>query len=72
VRAVSPAQDGRMGEIVNLRREKQRRERAADAANAKQNRIRHGRSKAAKANDERQEQRRRALLDASRRGETAE
>ena len=61
-----------MGEIVNLRRAKKRRERDDAAAEAQQNRIRHGRTKAAKANDKRMEERRNALLDASRRGETSE
>ena len=61
-----------MGEIVNLRRMKKRREQAGAAAAAKQNRIRHGRTKAEKANDQRAEQRRQALLDASRRGEPGE
>ena len=35
-----------VGEIVNLRREKQRRARDDAAAVAKQNRVRHGRTKA--------------------------
>ena len=61
-----------MGEIVNLRRVKKHRARDADAEAAKQNRIRHGRSKVEKQNDRREEQRREALLDASRRGETRE
>jgi hypothetical protein len=62
-----------MGEIVNLRRMKKQRERDDAAALAKQNRVRHGRTKAEKANDQRAEERRQALLDASRRrGETGE
>ena len=61
-----------MGEIVNLRRVKKRREREDAAVEAQQNRIRHGRAKAAKANDKRMEERRNALLDASRRGEPSE
>jgi len=61
-----------MVEIVNLRRTKKLRERADAATTAKQNRIRHGRSKLEKANDQRAEQRRQALLDASRRSETSE
>jgi uncharacterized protein DUF4169 len=61
-----------MGEIVNLHREKQRRGRDEAAALAKQNRIRHGRTKAQRANDKRVEERRQTLLDASRRGETSE
>ena len=61
-----------MGEIVNLRRIKQRHERDVATATAKQNRVRHGRTKAEKANDQRAAARRLALLDASRRGETSE
>lgn len=61
-----------MGEIVNLRRIKKRRERQAAAAEAKQNRVRHARTKAEQANDMRAEQRRLARLDALRRGETGE
>jgi hypothetical protein len=61
-----------MGEIVNLRRAKKNRARDADTEAAKQNRIRHGRTKAEKENDRREVQRRAALLDASRRGETRE
>ena len=61
-----------MGEIVNLRRAKKQRVRDADAEAAKQNRVRHGRTKAAKENDSRAMQRQKALLDASRRGETRE
>jgi hypothetical protein len=61
-----------MGEIVNLRRAKKQRARDEAAVAAKQNRVRHGRTTAEKANDKREEQRRAALLDASRRGETGE
>ena len=61
-----------MGEIVNLHRMKKRRERDVASAAAKESRTRHGRTKVQKANDQRAEQRRQALLDASRRGETGE
>jgi Domain of unknown function (DUF4169) len=61
-----------MGEIVNLHRAKQRRGQAEAAASAKQNRVRHGRTKAERANDVRAETRRQALLDALRRGEPRE
>jgi len=61
-----------MGEIVNLRRMKKRREQDEAAALAKQNRILHGRTKAERASDERDEQQRQALLDALRRGEPGE
>jgi len=56
-----------MGEIVNLRQVKKRQEREAAAATAQQNRVRHGRTKAEKANDRRAEERRQALLDAKKR-----
>jgi hypothetical protein len=61
-----------MGEIVNLHRVKKRRAQDEAAASAKQNRIRHGRTKAERANDARAEKLRQALLDALRRGETGE
>ena len=56
-----------MAEIVNLRQMKKRRAREAAAADAKQNRVRHGRTAAEKANDRREEERRKALLDGARR-----
>jgi len=56
-----------MAEIVNLRQMKKRRAREAAAADAKQNRVRHGRTAAEKANDRRGEERRKALLDGARR-----
>jgi hypothetical protein len=61
-----------MGEIVNLHRVKKRRAQDEAAASAKQNRIRHGRTKAERANDARAEKLRQALLDALRRGEKGE
>jgi hypothetical protein len=61
-----------MGEIVNLRRVKKHHARDADATAAKQNRIRHGRTKIEKENDRHEVLRREALLDASRRGEPRE
>ncbi|MGC1412962.1 MAG: DUF4169 family protein [Acetobacteraceae bacterium] len=57
-----------MGEIVNLRAVKKRRDRQATAAEAQQNRARHGRTNAEKENDRRSEKRRRELLDALKRG----
>jgi hypothetical protein len=72
VRAILYAQDAAMGEIVNLHQQKKRRERDEAAALAKHNRVRHGRTKTERANDKRAEERRQALLDASRRGETSE
>jgi hypothetical protein len=65
-------QDAGMTEIVNLRRVKKLREREDAAATAKQNRVRHGRTTAERANDAREAARRQALLDALRRGETGE
>jgi hypothetical protein len=61
-----------MGEIVNLRAVKKRLTRDAAASEAKQNRIRHGRTKAEKANDQRAERRRATQLDVLRRGEAGE
>jgi hypothetical protein len=65
-------QDARVGEIVNLRTVKKQREQRKQAEAARQNRVRHGRSATQKANDRREEQRRQALLDASRRDEAGE
>lgn len=55
-----------MGEIVNLRRVKKARQRQTDAAGARENRIRHGRTAAQKANDERLRQRQTDATDAAR------
>jgi hypothetical protein len=55
-----------MGEIVNLRQIRKRRERDAKAAAAAENRVRHGRTGAQKDNDRRAEARRIALLDGAR------
>ena len=52
-----------MGEIVNLRRMKKQRARAEHAQAAKENRIRHARTAAQKADDARAEARRQAMLD---------
>lgn len=56
-----------MGEIVNLNRVKKRQAREAAAAEAAANRAKHGRTAAEKANDQRAEARRQALLDGARR-----
>jgi hypothetical protein len=56
-----------VGEIVNLRRMKKRRERAAAATTAQENRVRHGRTAVSKANDQRAESHRAQALDALRR-----
>ena len=42
-----------MPEVVNLRRERKRRERAEASQAAAENRVRHGRTEAERANDER-------------------
>ena len=59
-----------MGEIVNLRSVKKRVIRAKQAAEAKENRIRHGRTGSEKANDHSAEVRRAAQLDALRRADS--
>jgi hypothetical protein len=56
-----------MAEIVNLRTVKKRRARADATVAAQQNRVRHGRTKTAKANDARETAQREARLDALRR-----
>ena len=55
-----------VGEIVNLRQMKKRRDRAAKAAEAAENRVRHARTGAQKANDRDTEARRNAKLDGAR------
>ncbi len=55
-----------MGEIVNLRQVKKRRDRDARAAEAAENRVRRGRTGAQKDNDRRAEARRIAGLEAAR------
>ena len=55
-----------MVEIVNLKRAKKQREREEAARLARENRVRHGRTGAAKENDRREEQRRRDALDGKR------
>ncbi len=57
-----------MGEIVNLRRVKKARQRAAEAEAAQQNRVRHGRTATEKANDERGRQRQAQVIDGARLG----
>lgn len=56
-----------MAEIVNLRREKKRRARAEAAQAAAENRIRHGRTAAAKQNDAREATRTAQRLDGAQR-----
>jgi hypothetical protein len=58
-----------MGEIVNLKRVKKAKQRAAEAEVARENRIRHGRTGAQKANDDCARQRHADAADAARLGE---
>jgi hypothetical protein len=60
------AQDAEMGEIVNLRRVKKQRARLEAEQKASENRVRHGRTSAAKQADEAEERRRRELLEQAR------
>ena len=55
-----------MAEIVNLRRAKKARARDGAAQQAAENRVRHGRSAAAKAAERQDEARRRAVLDGAK------
>lgn len=57
----------RMAEIVNLNRMRKAKARDRAEAEAAANRVKHGRTKAEKANDRRAEERRRALLDGAKR-----
>lgn len=56
-----------MGEVVSLSRARKQRERAADKAAARANRVAHGRSKAEKAAARLEAERRERALDGSRR-----
>ena len=56
----------RMGEIVNLNKARKAQARQGAEAKAAANRVKHGRTKAEKANDARAEARRQALLDGAR------
>jgi hypothetical protein len=56
-----------MAEIVNLRRVKKQRARDEQAREAKENRIRHGRTAAQKENDARAEHRRQLAMDGKNR-----
>ena len=60
-----------MAEVINLRRERKRKARAAEEALAAANRIRHGRTKAEKQCDAAEQQAAQAKLDQLRR-ETSE
>ena len=55
-----------MAEIVNLNRARKAKAKSEAEATAAANRVKHGRSKAEKANDRATEARRHALLDAAR------
>jgi hypothetical protein len=56
-----------MAEIVSLSKARKAQRRAQQAQDAAENRVRHGRTKAQKANDRRAEERRKALLDSAKR-----
>jgi len=58
-----------MGEIVNLNKARKARTKQEAEANAAANRAKHGRTKAEKANEARDEARRKALLDGAKREE---
>jgi len=55
-----------MGDVVNLRRAKKAKQRAAAAEAAKENRVRHGRTAAEKANDERARRRQLGAAEGAR------
>ncbi len=55
-----------MGDLVNLRQVKKQRAKAAKAAKAEANRLRHGRTPAQKAADRAAEEKSRAALDQAR------
>jgi hypothetical protein len=61
-----------MGEIVNLRRVKKARQREAEAAAAQENRVRHGRPAAEKANDDRERRRVAERTDGARLSESSQ
>ena len=56
-----------MGEIVNLNKARKARAKAEQATEAAANRVKHGRTKADKANDRAVEAQRQALLDGAKR-----
>ena len=56
-----------MAEIVNLNKARKAKRREDAAGDAVANRAKHGRTKAEKLNDSREEERRRALLDGAKR-----
>lgn len=58
-----------MAEIVNLNKARKARAGAQRQAEAAANRVKHGRTKADKLNDARDEARRRALLDGAKKAE---
>lgn len=57
----------RMAEIVNLNKARKAKRRVDSALDAVAKRAKHGRTKAEKLNDAREETRRRALLDGAKR-----
>lgn len=58
-----------MAEIVNLNKARKARAGAQRQAEAAANRAKHGRTKAEKLNDAREEARRRALLDGAKKAD---
>jgi hypothetical protein len=61
------AEDAAVTEIVNLKRARKQRDRAAAADKAAEARVRHGRTKAAKQNDTHAAERAKTALDGKRR-----
>ena len=61
-----------MAEIVNLRRARKARQRAKDAAEADENRARHGRTKSQKQKDRLEAQQQDRLLDGAKRDHPSE
>ena len=55
-----------MGDVINLNRFRKARDKAAKAQDADANRRRFGRTRAEKAAEEREESRRKALLDGAK------
>jgi Domain of unknown function (DUF4169) len=64
-----PWHDALMAEIVNLRQERRKRERAEAQAVAAENRIRHGRTKAERKSDRLAAEKAERKLDGARREE---
>jgi hypothetical protein len=61
-----------MGDLINLRKWREQRQREAAAATAAANRLSHGRTKAEKRHDAAEIARRKKLLDAAQRDDAPE